>query len=81
MQVATGGFNPPKNALKEQPVRGVLEGRSGSLGPPSCKKCFERGPGGGGNYSNYSKLSVLINIQYFHIRVCRTKIRNRNYLK
>ena len=35
----------------------------------------------GANYSSHSKLLVLNNIQYFYIRICRTKIRNREYLE
>ena len=36
---------------------------------------------GGPNYSSHSKLLVLIHIKHFHIRVCRTKIRHRDYLE
>ena len=36
---------------------------------------------GGGNYSSHGKLLVLINIQFIHNRVCRTKICNRDYLE
>ena len=55
-------------------------GTRGGMDPPSSKKCFEGGPRGA-NHSNHSTPVVLINIQYFHIRVCRTKICNRNHLK
>ena len=53
-------------------------GGSGELGLLSSKKMLS---GGGPNYSSLSKLLMLINIQYFHIPVCRTKICNRDYLK
>ena len=47
------------------------------LSPLFLKKCFEGGP----NCSSHSKLLALINVQCFHIRVCRTKIPNRDYLE
>ena len=49
------------------------------VGLPSSKKDAFRG-GQGANFSSHSKLLVMIT-QYFHIRVCQTKIRNRDYLE
>ena len=48
---------------------------------PLVLKNILRGTPGGPNCSSHSKLLVLINVQYFHIRVCRIKIRNRDYLE
>ena len=61
-------------------TRGALVGEFGNWAPLVLKKCFQGDPGGP-NYSSHCKLLVLNNCQYFHIRVCQTKTRNRDYLE
>ena len=57
---------------------GALIGRRGVGLDPLCYKKMILG---GANYSSHSKLLVQSNNQYFYIRVCRTKIRNRDYVE